>query len=82
MEIIDFHRNYDFIKNYHHYHLEKRAHVASGTTFGRWNETLYLIEFYENDILVDTFIVNEKALAIANAKVFVSRKATYRMCSL
>lgn len=82
MEKIDFYRSYEYIKNFFNYRFEKRAHVASGTVKGRWNETLYLLEFYVNDELVDTFILDDKALAIANAKVFVSRKKTNRMCAL
>ena len=79
MEHIDFYRSYDYIKNFFNYRYEKRAHVASGTVKGRWMETMYLLEFYVNDVLVDTFIVDDKALAIANAKIFVSRKKTNRM---
>lgn len=40
------------------------------------------VQFYENDLLIDSFVVKEKALAIANAREFVKRKFTYRMCSL
>lgn len=78
----DFYPNYQFTKNYHNRYLSKRAFVQVGTTYGRWNETLYKVEFYEHDILVDLFIVNEKALAVANAREFVRRKSTYRICSL
>lgn len=82
MTKIDFYPNYELTKNYHNRYLSKRAFVQSGTTYGRWSETLYLVEFYENDILLDSFVVNEKALAVLNARAFVSRKQTYRMCSL
>ena len=78
----EFYPDFKLIKNYHNRHLSKRAFIESGTTYGRWNETLYQVKFYENDVLTDSFIVNEKALAIANAREFVKRKTTYRICSL
>ncbi len=81
MEHIDFYRNYEYIKNFFNYRFEKRAHVASGTVKGRMMETMYLLEIYVNDVLVDTFIVDDKALAIANAKWFVRVKKTNRMCA-
>ena len=78
----EFYPDFKFIKNYHNRHLSKRAFIESGTTYGRWNETLYQVKFYEDDALTDSFVVNEKALAIANAREFVKRKTTYRICSL
>ena len=78
----EFYPDFKLIKNYHNRHLSKRAFIESGTTYGRWNETLYQVKFYEDDALTDSFVVNEKALAIANAREFVKRKFTYRMCSL
>lgn len=78
----EFYPDFKLMKNYHNTHLSKRAFIESGTTYGRWLETLYKVDFYENDILIDSFVVKEKALAIANAREFVKRKFTYRMCSL
>ncbi|MDD2259650.1 MAG: hypothetical protein PHO87_01485 [Acholeplasmataceae bacterium] len=78
----EFYPDFKLIKNYHNRHLSKRAFIESGTTYGRWNETLYQVKFYEDDALTDSFVVNEKALAIANAREFVKRKTTYRICSL
>ena len=78
----EFYPDFKLMKNYHNQHLSKRAFIESGTTYGRWNETLYQVKFYENDALTGSFVVNEKALAIANAREFVKRKFTYRMCSL
>ena len=78
----EFYSDFKLMKNYHNRHLLKRAFIESGTTYGRWNETLYQVQFYENDILIDSFVVKEKALAIANAREFVKRKTTYRICSL
>ena len=78
----EFQPDFKLIKNYHNRHLSKRAFIESGTTYGRWNETLYQVKFYEDDALTDSFVVNEKALAIANAREFVKRKTTYRICSL
>lgn len=78
----EFYPNYKFTKNYHNRHLSRRALIQDGTTYGRWNELLYQIEFYENVILIDSLIINEKALAVTNAKTFVSRKQTYRIYSL
>lgn len=78
----EFYPDFKLIKNYHNRHLSKRAFIESGTTYGRWNETLYQVKFYEDDALTASFVVNEKALAIANAREFVKRKTTYRICSL
>lgn len=78
----EFYPDFKLMKNYHNRYLLKRAFIESGTTYGRWHETLYQIQFYENDILIDSFVVKEKALAIANAREFVKRKFTYQMCSL
>ena len=78
----EFYPDFKLIKNYHNRHLSKRAFIESGTTYGRWNETLYQVKVYEDDALIDSFVVNEKALAIANAREFVKRKTTYRICSL
>lgn len=78
----EFYPDFKLMKNYHNRCLSKRTFIESGTTYGRWNETLYQVKFYENDVLTDSFIVNEKALAIANAREFVKRKTTYRICSL
>ena len=78
----EFYPDFKLVKNYHNRHLSKRAFIESGTTYGRWNETLYQVKFYEDDALTDSFVVNEKALAIANAREFVKRKTTYRICSL
>lgn len=78
----EFYPDFKLMKNYHNRHLLKRAFIESGTTYGRWNETLYQVKFYEDDALTDSFVVNEKALAIANAREFVKRKTTYRICSL
>lgn len=52
MKNIEFYPSYEFTKNYHNRYLSKRAFIQAGTTSGRWNETLYLVEFYENDILL------------------------------
>jgi len=78
----EFYPDFKLMRNYHNRNLSKRAFIESGTTYGRWNETLYQVQFYENNILIDSFVVNEKALAIANAREFVKRKTTYRICSL
>ena len=78
----EFYPDFKLMKNYHNRYLPKRAFIESGTTYGRWNETLYQVQFYENDILIDLFVVKEKALAIANAREFVKRKFIYRMCAL
>ncbi|WP_162150630.1 hypothetical protein [Acholeplasma equifetale] len=78
----EFYPDFKLMKNYHNRYLSKRAFVESGTTYGRWSETLYQVKFYENDVLTDSFVVNEKALAIANAREFVKRKITYRISSL
>ncbi|CDR30252.1 Uncharacterised protein [Acholeplasma oculi] len=78
----EFYPNFKLMKNYHNRYLSKRAFIESSTTYGRWNETLYQVKFYEIDSLTDSFTVNEKALAIANAREFVKRKTNYRMCSL
>ena len=78
----EFYPDFKLMKNYHNRYLSKRAFIESGTTYGRWSETLYQVKFYENDVLTDSFIVNEKALAIANAREFVKRKITYRISSL
>ena len=78
----EFYPDFKLMKNYHNQHLSKRAFIESGTTYGRWNESLYQVTFYENDVLIDSFVLNEKALAIANAREFVKRKTTYRICSL
>jgi hypothetical protein len=78
----EFYPDFKLMKNYHNRYLSKRAFIESGTTYGRWSETLYQVKFYENDVLTDSFVVNEKALAIANAREFVKRKITYRISSL
>lgn len=78
----EFYPDFKLMKNYHNRYLSKRAFIESSTTYGRWNKTLYQVKFYENDVLIDSFVVNEKALAITNAREFVKRKTTYRICSL
>ncbi len=53
--MIEFYPDFKLMKNYHNRYLSKRAFIESSTTYGRWNETLYQIQFYENDILIASF---------------------------
>ena len=79
----EFYPDFKLIKNYHNRHLSKRAFIESGTTYGRWNEIFDKLNFIlKKTMHYDSFVVNEKALAIANAREFVKRKTTYRICSL
>lgn len=56
----EFYPDFKLMKNYHNRHISKREFIESGTTYGRWNETLYQVKFYENDILIDSFVLNKK----------------------